>query len=322
MTSSASLTRSAERLSPERLEQRLLEAWERTGDDCLHRLAKRKHPHAEHALTDAQEFSDWVSTCLMSAFKNTADSYVFSLLYELNEETFLHAVQSKLRRSGSHVDAHDVLQEVFLNIFRYPHRFNSDHADAFRNWGHRIARNTLLKALRGQGRMARCASLDDENMLEQEDSHGRAPDRSASEAESAHLVDQAYLLYLNLYLMHFERLTPKEQHALVRVEVEGVAYKDVADELGIRLENLKMVIFRGRRKILRGMTRSLSDFGSEPVPAVVDRELTRATARPTTPAVVLHPPAASLPPRRALDRRSVTETALPPAFGSAIPSEN
>jgi len=222
---------------------------------------------------------------------------VFTLLYELNEAAFLQAIASKLRRSGSHVDAQDVLQDVFLNIFRYPHRFNSDQADAFRNWGHRIARNTLLKALRGQGRLSGQASLDDENMLEQEDVRVRAPDRSALEAESAQLVDQAYLIYLNFYLMHFERLTPKERHALVRVEVEGVSYKDVADELGIRLENLKMVIFRGRRKILRGMTRSLSDLGIEvvPVPAssipavpavptrCVAPRATRSLANPTPP---------------------------------------
>jgi hypothetical protein len=65
------------------------------------------------------------------------------------------------------------------------------------------------------------------------------------------------VLYLQLYLMHFGRLSPKERRALTLVEVEGVSYRDAATDLGIRLENLKMVIFRGRRKIFRGMEQSL-----------------------------------------------------------------
>ena len=46
------------------------------------------------------------------------------------------------------------------------------------------------------------------------------------------------------------------------VEVDDTSYRDAAATLGIRLENLKMVIFRGRRKIFRGMQRSLAEFAS------------------------------------------------------------
>jgi DNA-directed RNA polymerase specialized sigma24 family protein len=58
---------------------------------------------------------------------------------------------------------------------------------------------------------------------------------------------------LQLYLLHFERLSEKERRALTMVEVEELSYRDAAAALGIRVENLKMVIFRGRRKIFRGM---------------------------------------------------------------------
>ena len=70
------------------------------------------------------------------------------------------------------------------------------------------------------------------------------------------------MLYLNLYLLHFRKLSSKEQRALHMVEVEGAPYKAAAAELGIKLENLKMVIFRGRRKIFRGMGRSLEELGA------------------------------------------------------------
>ena len=89
--------------------------------------------------------------------------------------------------------------------------------------------------------------------MQPEDLNVRRPDRAASDAEAASVVNSAYVLYLQLYLLHFGRLSPKERLALTMIEVDGVAYRDAAAALQIRVENLKMVIFRGRRKIFRGM---------------------------------------------------------------------
>ena len=247
-------------LDREVLSARLNELWERTGDTALQRLAEGRAPRDDVPFATELERSDWLSTCLMDAYKNSGDQAVFALLYDLNRQAFTVAIQGQLRRTFHHVDPCDVLQEVFLNIYRYPHRFASDRGDAFRNWGHRIVRNTLLKFLRGETKQARVLSLDDE--VQFADASARAPDRIASDGECAVVVNRAYLIYLNLYLLHFRRLSAKEQLALTLVEVEGVAYRDAAAQLGIRLENLKMVIFRGRRKIFRGMARSLEELGA------------------------------------------------------------
>jgi RNA polymerase sigma factor (sigma-70 family) len=238
------------------LRGRLRALWERTGHAALGRLADGKVPYDGAAFDSKQDRSDWISTCLMDAFKATGDAGVFALLFECNERAFLLALHTQLRRTRTHVDAADVLQEAFLNIYRYPHRFHPDRADAFRNWGHRIVRNTALKFLRGEGRLSRQQSLEDE--FQCEDVRARTPLRAADEHEGAELVDRAYLLYLNLYLLHFGKLSPKEQRALTMVEIEDRPYRDAAAELGIRLENLKMVIFRGRQKIFRGMSQTLA----------------------------------------------------------------
>ncbi len=243
------------------LRERLLELWERTGDEGLHRVAMNRSPRDDDDrpldALDVREQADWIGTVLMDCFKRTSDPQVFALLYERSAPSFLHAIQAKLRRSMSHVDAGDVLQEVFLNIYRYPNKFDAARADAFRNWGHRIARNTLLKSLKRETRRTRVQVLD-EDLCAQPDQEARAPLRSAQDAESAVVVDRAYVLYLTLYLAHFRQLSEREQRALTIVEVEGGSYKDAAAELGIRLENLKMVVFRGRRKVLRGMSQSLT----------------------------------------------------------------
>lgn len=278
------------------LRARLLDLWERTGVADFGALAEHRSPRAGVELGSEQDYDDWVSTCLMDAFKNTGDPAVFALLFEQNRGPFLHAIQSGLRRVFHHIDAQDVVQEVFLNIYRYPHRFHADKSDAFRGWGHRIVRNTLLKFLKGQSRLARFLEIDDD-VLQPEDTNGRQPDRAASEAESAEVVNQAYVLYLQLYHLHFTRLSPKERLALTMVEVDDISYRDAAAALGIRLENLKMVIFRGRRKIFRGMERSLADLGPAAssslggAPNVPSRGVPRLPGSPVSHRAVAREPA-------------------------------
>jgi RNA polymerase sigma factor (sigma-70 family) len=264
-----------------RLSERLNELWELTGDDNLRLLSQGQTPQGLPETASADARFDLISTSLMKCFKNTEEPRVFAVLFELNQQAFLHAVHSQLRRAHVQVDAGDVVQEVFLNIYRYPHRFLAERADSFRNWGHRIVRNTLLKFLKGAGRAAACLSLDDE-VLQAEDMTTLSPVRTAEYAEAARLADTAYILYLQLYLAQFQRLTPKEQRALTMVEVEGRSYRDAAAELGIRLENLKMVIFRGRRRILRGMADCLGLCAAGAADLPVAREIGSG--------VVRHPP--------------------------------
>ncbi|HEB52578.1 MAG TPA: RNA polymerase sigma factor [bacterium] len=244
---------------------RLFELWEETGSPALEALAHGRPPQEGASVATPQSWVDWVSTSLMDCFKQTGSAAAFALLFELNRASFLHAIQCNLRRTFHHVDPQDVLQEVFLNIYRYPNRFHADRADAFRGWGHRIARNTLLKFLKGQARLLCFQTIDDE-VVQPEDLRSRRPDRVASDHESASVVNHAYLMYLQLYLLHFSRLSEKERRALTMVEVDGRSYREAAEALGIRLENLKMVIFRGRRKIFRGMASSLRELGSRSSP--------------------------------------------------------
>lgn len=298
----------------EALRGRLATLWEETGDEAIGRLARGRPPHDAATVDNHQDWQDWVSTCLMDCYKHTGDGKVFALLFELNSASFMQAIQGRLRRSHYQIDAHDVLQEVFLNIYRYPHRFLPDRPDAFRGWGHRIARNTLLKFLKGQTRLACFRGLD-EAVVQPEDMRQRRPDRAALESESAETVNCAYVLYLQLYLMHFQRLSPRERYALTMVEVDGVSYRDAAAALGIRLENLKMVIFRGRRKIYRGMEQSLEGLRQHGVAEAARRRAPDArashAAAPATRSNAIATPSASprFPPSRGTVLRRGREAA-------------
>jgi RNA polymerase sigma-70 factor (ECF subfamily) len=202
----------------------------------------------------ADSIRDAVSTRLMEVFKQRTSRGAFGLLYELNSQHLLAQVAGCLRRYGSKADPRDVLQEVFFNVYRYPHRFNSEREDAFRVWSAMIVRNTVLKHLRSQGKGGRM-EVPFEDLSDQPEERTTTPLRGVIEQESLKECGRVYLTYLHLYLRFYTMLSERERQAIHMVEVDERSYREAAATLGIKLENLKMVIFRARRKIHRSMRR-------------------------------------------------------------------
>jgi RNA polymerase sigma factor (sigma-70 family) len=215
---------------------------------------------APEALRDA------LSTRLMEAFRQHTGRGVFGLLYELNSHHLLIQVAARLRRYASKADPRDVLQEVFFNIYRYPHRFNAEREDAFRVWSAMIVRNTVLKHLRALGRGGRM-EVAFEDLSDQPETQAHSPLSGAIERESKSECARVYLTYLHLYLRFYTMLSERERTALHMVEVQEYSYRSAAEELGIKLENLKMVIFRARRKIHRSMRRVFDGMSPDCRPA-------------------------------------------------------
>src|SRR6516164_4050465 len=116
--------------SAERLRERVLAmAPELPGGDVQRLLAI-----LDEGTRSPETMRDAVSTRLMEAFRQRTVRAAFGLLYELNCQHLLVQVAGRLRRYASKADPRDVLQEVFFNIYRYPHRFNAEREDAFRVW--------------------------------------------------------------------------------------------------------------------------------------------------------------------------------------------
>ena len=204
---------------------------------------------------------DALSTRLMEAYKLTGSKEAFALLYELNHEDFLRLIYHHLRRAYYSVDAADILQEVFFNVYRYPFKFKPDRSSAFRNWTHSIIRNTVLKHSR-RAQRDRVLSIhgpergsDELPGLDPADDRIASPLESTAEREAAEELAGSWMLYLHFYLDAYRCLTPREKRVLYLVEVDGLPYRDAAEKVGVRVENLKMMVFRARRKIFTIMKR-------------------------------------------------------------------
>lgn len=219
----------------------------------------------------ADSLRDALSTRFMEEFRQTGSRTCFGLLYELNCHHLLVQVASRLRRYSSKADPRDVLQEVFFNVYRYPHRFNCEREDAFRVWSAMIVRNTVLKHLRSLGKGGR-TEVPFEDLSDHPETVAANPLHGVIEDESRNECIRAYLTYLQLYLRFYAMLSERERRALFLVEVDDHSYREAALELGIKLENLKMVIFRARKKIHRSMRRVFDGLSPDCRPARDPRE--------------------------------------------------
>ena len=260
---------------------RLRERVEGMGREVTRREKDRMLALLEDPQRSGDSIRDAVSTRLMEAFRERQGRATFGLLYELNSHHLLAQVAGCLRRYGSKADPRDVLQEVFFNVYRYPHRFNSEREDAFRVWSAMIVRNTVLKHLRSMGRGGR-VEVPFEDLSDQPEERSVSPLRGAIERESLEECGRVYLTYLHLYLRFYSMLSERERSAIHMVEVEEKSYREAAAELGIKLENLKMVIFRARKKIHRSMRRVFEGLPPDCRPA---RDPGKTLARSNPPRV-------------------------------------
>jgi RNA polymerase sigma-70 factor (ECF subfamily) len=196
-----------------------------------------------------------LASLLMEGFARTQNLECFSLLYELCHRQILLVILKRLRFAHPGIDAKDVLQDVFLSIYRYPHRFRNEKDCSFRNWSFSIVRNTLLKHMRSVPRI----EVDLDPLAEVvEDERVQAPDTVLEEAEEEARAAQRYAICLLAYRSVFEtQLKEREKKALQLIEVKGFKYRRAAERMGVRLENLKMIVCRARKKLLRSMAEML-----------------------------------------------------------------
>jgi len=160
-----------------------------------------------------------------------------------------------MRMTGCRADPHDILQEAFLAIYRYPRRFRAEKPNAFRNWSYSILRNTVYRHLTANSREGIPAELLADVL---EDTRAVEPVVASQEAESDAECRRVYSLVLSLYSVAYAReLKPRDRLALELVEIQKLGYREAADVLGIKLENFKMVVCRARKRIYQHIVRVL-----------------------------------------------------------------
>lgn len=187
--------------------------------------------------------------------------------YETLIRRFEHPVFNVVSRlMNDPSDAADVVQEVFLKVFRNVGNFRGD--SSLKTWIYRISVNEARNHRRWFSRHRRQeVGLDADsgeagkhgqarNYEESLPDPGRSPFEAVADHETQELIEQA-----------LSQVNPKFRAALVLREMEGLSYEEISEILDVSLGTVKSRILRGRdalRKHLAGRLEPASALAWSP----------------------------------------------------------
>ena len=197
--------------------------------------------------------------CLLEALREGRESAYEALIQQYQQPVY----NLVYRLLDDPADAADVVQEVFLKIFRSVGNFRGE--SSLKTWIYRISCNEAYNQRRWYSRHKKSEvglENDDESMPNLNDvlpDHGRSAFDIASGHEMHALIESA-----------LTELNPQFRTAVVLRDMEDMSYEEIAEVLQVSLGTVKSRILRGRealRKALAGRLRPESALQLTPQPA-------------------------------------------------------
>ena len=148
------------------------------------------------------------------------------------------------RLLGNSTDAADVVQEVFLKVFRTISGFREQ--SSLRTWIYRIAVNEAHNHKRWFARHCRrevsmeVEGADRQSPLDLTADPGRSPFEQALDGETRILIERA-----------LARINPIFRTAVVLRDIQNLSYEEIAEILQVSLGTVKSRILRGRESLRR-----------------------------------------------------------------------
>ncbi len=201
-------------------------------------------------------YENRLATGLMALFRDTGRAEAFEALYALARPSVLRWIQALLRKGQSSLDPAEVLQDTFVNVYRYPASFRDEHEGSFRVWVRTIAGNLIRRRSARPPRRLSFQELPD-GLQEPEDAREDPLAQALVDEEQARLRG-AWMLFLGHYARAWEDLGQRDRRTLHLVEVEGLSYQEAGEVLGVGRSNMKMIVFRSRRRIARRMRQTMA----------------------------------------------------------------
>jgi RNA polymerase sigma factor (sigma-70 family) len=187
------------------------------------------------AADRSQALSDLLSRIAMG------DRAAFDRLYR---DTSPHLLGVILRIQRDRAQAEDVLQEVYVNVWRSAQSFNPALSQA-RTWLNSVARNRAIDSLRRRqsepqtiSRFQAGPDEDDTDMLQ---------DIAADTPGPLDLLEQASDARALTTCM--KDLSGEQQHSLALAYYQGLTHAEVAEQLGHPLGTVKSWVRRGLQSL-------------------------------------------------------------------------
>jgi RNA polymerase sigma-70 factor (ECF subfamily) len=192
----------------------------------------------------------------------TAEEALFVLRLQANEDAAYDELVRVYSASIFHVayrmlgdtaDASDVVQDIFLKVFRNISGFKGEAA--LKTWIFKIAFSEILNRLRWWKRRHRFAmvSLDDQpngantGYSQTVAASNPNPEQALQSKEEEDAIQQA-----------LGKLSREHRSIIVLRDIEGFSYNEIADVLGVSIGTVKSRLARARADLKKSLMRYLS----------------------------------------------------------------
>src|SRR5260370_4601940 len=209
------------------------------------RLLSKKRPEArpENSSVDGKrQKHDSSSFSAAIRLAQQGDAAAFEIIYQQHSAR-VYALC--LRMLCDPVQAEDLVQEVFIQLFRKIHTYRGE--SAFSTWLHRLTANLVLMRLRKKKPAS--ISLDEITGSEEEDARPRK-EIGASDPRLSGLIDRVNLQSA------IDQLPAGYREVFILYDVQGYEHSEIARFLGHSIGNSKSQLHKARkrlRELLQGM---------------------------------------------------------------------
>jgi RNA polymerase sigma-70 factor, ECF subfamily len=131
-------------------------------------------------------------------------------------------------------EAEDLTQEVFIRVYQNLKSYRSEQG-SFQNWILRVARNLIIDRYRQIRRFPQLGGSEELETMPLIDEKALNPQRAAEQAEASNFVKDG-----------LQSLSPELKEAIILRDLEGMAYHEIADLLGVPEGTVKSRINRAR----------------------------------------------------------------------------
>ena len=194
-------------------------------------------------------YENRISTALMALYRDTRDPLAFEALYSYSRTGVEQWISSLLGRDLLQVDPAEILQDTFVNVYRYPGAFRDEHDGSFRVWVRTIAGNVVRRSSLARSRNPQQELAESPEIEDKQD----GPAQRVLEEDESQQLRRAWVLLLCFYAEAWKELSQRDRRTLHLVEVEGLSYQEAGRVLDVRRSNMKMIVFRSRRRLARRM---------------------------------------------------------------------
>ena len=195
--------------------------------------------------------------------------YGFKIIYD---EYYQKIVQYLTRIVGPN-DAEDITQDVFDKVSRSIREFRGD--SKLSTWIYRIATNTAIDRLRS-------AAYKDSSKHGPIEEAAGLEDQSDWTAPKPTTTDQTVIRKeMSECVIEFVDNLPSDyKTVIVLSELEGLANKEIAEILGISLENVKARLHRARAKLKATLNEGCDFYHNEQNTLACDRKSSQILPKP------------------------------------------